>query len=135
MNIQTTRNFLIVFGSYWLSIWVVLPLTYVHMKITNGITYTGTLGALLMHTVGAIPLAIVSFGAGMLIRYVLDDDKEKYWIFFLVLLYASKHFIGVHWAINPSLSDRAMQLPQSIVPAVTCYIGYRVFSKPVDKTN
>ena len=135
MNVQTIRNFLIVLGSYWLSIWVFLPLAYINMKITNGITYTGTLGALLMHTVAAIPLGIASFGAGMLIRYALNDDKQKYWIFFLMLLYASKHFMGFHWAINPSLSDRALQLPQSIVPAATCYIGYRVFSKSIDKTN
>ncbi len=135
MKIQTIRNLLIVLGCYWLSMWVYLPLAYVHMKITNGITYSGTSGALLMHTVAAIPLAIASFGAGMLVRYVLNDSMQKYWILFLALLYASKHFIGFHWAIKPEVSDRVLQLPQSIVPALTCYIGYKIFRKSAKPTS
>ncbi len=126
MKIPTIRNILMVFGCYLLSLWVVLPIAIIHGKITNGIIYTGTLGAVLMHAVAAIPLAIVSFGAGMLIRYVLEGSSQKYWILLLALLYASRHFMGFHWAIRPEVSDRALQILQSIIPAITCYIGSRV---------
>jgi hypothetical protein len=132
MKIQSIRNLLMVFGCYWLSIWIALPIAFINGKITYGITYTGIFGAILMHTVAAIPLATVSFGAGMLIRNLLEDSSPKYWILLLALLYASKYFMGVHWAIQPALSDRVLQLPQSIIPAITCYIGSRM---PLRITN
>ena len=132
MKVTTIRNFLIVLGCYWLSMWVMLPIALIHGKITYGIMYSGTSGAVLMHIVAAIPVALVAFGAGMLSKYILEDTSRKYWILFLVLLYASKHLIGFHWAIQPELSDRALQLLQSIISAITCYIGSKV---PIESTK
>jgi hypothetical protein len=123
MNIQTVRNFLIVLGCYWLSMWVILPFAYVHGKITIGVIYSGYSGAMLMHIITAIPLALVSFGAGVLSKYVLEDSSKNRWILLLALLYAWGHFFGFHWAIKPELSDQALQFLESIIPAITCYIG------------
>jgi len=109
-----------------LSLWVALPFAYVHGKITYGIIYSGYSGAVLMHIINAIPLALVSFGAGVLSKYVLEDYSRSYWILLLALLYAWKHFFGFHWAITPKLSDYAMIFIESIIPAVTCYIGSRL---------
>lgn len=126
MNIQTVRNFLIVLGCYWLSMWAIFPFAYVHGKITSGIIYSGTLGAMLMHIVTAIPLGLVSFGAGVLSKYVLEDSSNNRWILLLALLYAWVHFFSFHWAIKPELSDHALQLLESIIPAITCYAGSRI---------
>lgn len=126
MKMATLRNFLIVLGCYKFSMWVVLPFVYVHGKITSGITYTGTSGAILMHIVSVIPLALISFGSGVLCKRVLEGPSRTRWVLSLALLYASGYFFGFRWAIKPELSDRALQFIPSIIPAITCYIGSRV---------
>ena len=68
---------LILFGCYWLSMWIVVPIAILHGRITSDIIYSGTLGALLMYIVAAIPVAIVAVGAGALCVYSIEGAQHK----------------------------------------------------------
>lgn len=121
-------NSLIVFGIYWLSMWVYVPFAIIDEKITDGIIYKGFLGALLMHIVASIPVGIVSFGGGILCAYIIENSN-KYWILALSLLYVVMGFTGWHYVRQPELSDRFFQLVQSLIPAITCYLGSIIILK------
>lgn len=119
----TIRNVLIVLGCYFLSMWVVFPITLIYGKITSGIIYSGTLGAFFMHIIAVIPKAIVAVGAGILCVYSLVDTLHKKWLLLLSLLYAILHFTGFHWVQEPDVTDRILQGVESIIPAISCYLG------------
>ena len=101
---------LIVLGCYWLSLWVVvIPIMMLDSKFTGGIIYIGTLGALLMHVITAIPISIVAFGAGILCVYSIEGISQKKWL------------------LIRSLHERAANMDKT--PAMQCitllaFIGY-----------
>jgi hypothetical protein len=128
------QNFLVVSGIYWLSMWVFIPVAILHGKITTGIIYEGFLGALLMHIVASLPVAVVSFGGGILCAYIIDKSNKP-WILVLAILYIVMGFTGWHYAIQPELSDRFFQLVQSLIPAITCYLGGITATKTIMKKD
>ena len=123
------RNFMIVLGIYWFSMWALLPIAAIYGKITDDIIYGGTFGAFVMHVVSAIPIALISFGGGILCVYIFEERSCKYWILLLAVLYAVMKFIGFHYARTPEPMDLFFQLVQSIIPAITCYLGGTVAIK------
>jgi hypothetical protein len=123
MKKSTVQNMLIVLGCYWLAMWVVVPIAIIHGKITNGIIYSGTLGALLMYIVTAIPVALSASGAGILCIYSLDGASRKNWLFFLALLFAVFNFTSFHWVKKPEIIDLVFQGVESIIPAISCYLS------------
>ena len=129
MKTIVVRNLMIVLGIYWFSMWVVLPIALICAKITDGIIYSGTVGAFVMHVVSAIPVAIVSLGGGILCIYILAESSHKYWLLLLAVLYAITRFTAFHYARAPELTDRIFQLVESIIPAITCYVGGTVAIK------
>lgn len=125
MKMKIIRNLLVVLGIYWLSMWVVVPIAAIYLKITTGVTYSGDLGMLLMGIVSAIPTALVALGAGVLAVYALEDRSRKYWLALLALLYGILGFWGHHWVQPPRIIDRVWQLVQSVVPVIVCFLaGY-----------
>lgn len=123
MKMTIIRNLLIVLGIYWLSMWVVVPIAAIYLKITTGITYSGDLGMLLMGIISAIPTALVALGAGILSVYTLEGRSRKYWLAVLALLYGILGFLGHHWVQTPRMIDRVWQLVQSIVPVIVCFLA------------
>jgi len=114
---------LILFGCYWLSMWIVVPIAILHGRITSDIIYSGTLGALLMYIVAAIPVAIVAVGAGALCVYSIEGAQHRNWLFLLSLLFAVMNFTGFHWVQAPDTMGLFLQGVESIIPAISCYLG------------
>jgi len=123
MKMKIIRNLLVVLGIYWLSMWVVVPIAAIYLKITTGITYSGDFGMLLMGIVSAIPTALVALGAGILSVHTLEGRSRKYWLAVLALLYGILGFLAHHWVRSPGIIDRVSQLLQSIVPAIACFLA------------
>jgi hypothetical protein len=124
MGKKVIQNMLIVLGCYWLSLWVVvIPIMMLDSKFTGGIIYIGTLGALLMHVITAIPISIVAFGAGILCVYSIEGISQKKWLLILSLLYAMHHFTSFHWVHKPDVSGLLFQGMESFIPAIACYLG------------
>jgi hypothetical protein len=123
MKMKIIRDLLIVLGIYWLSIWVVVPITVIYFKITTGITYSGNFGTLLMGVISSIPTALVALGAGILAAYMLESGSRKYCLAVLALLYAVFGFLGHHWVQEPRIIDRIFQVVQSVIPAIVCFLG------------
>lgn len=123
MKMKIIRDLLIVIGIYWLSMWVVVPMTVIYFKITADITYSGNLGTLLLGVISSIPTALVALGAGILSAYVLESGSRKYCLAVLALLYAVLGFLGHHWVQEPRIIDRLFQVVQSVIPAIVCFLS------------
>ena len=123
MKKTNIRDFLIVLGIYWLSMWAVIPVAIIHSNLTSGCTYYDDLGVLLMRINSAIPSILVAFGAGLLLTYVLESRFKKYWLWVLALLYGVLHYLGYHWVQQPRMIDRLSQVVSSLLPAIACLLG------------
>jgi hypothetical protein len=133
MKMTIIRNALIVLGIYWLSMWVVVPIASICLKITAGMTYSSGAGMFLS---SVIPISLVALGAGILCVYTIEGDSRKYWLVALALLYVIFGFFSWHWVQPPSMLDRVWQFVRSIVPAIVCFLaGYIAMNRPKSKNK
>ena len=103
----TIRDLLVGYGAYYASWWVSYPLAYFYGKLTHGIIYRGEFaGAVLMPLVTTVPYALVAFGVGAFVAWVVDSEKPLRWAIFPAALYAFFGTIGCHWARQPLFLDR-----------------------------
>lgn len=123
MNKSTIRNIFISFGIYWFSMWVATPIEWIFGKTTSGTIYHGLSGQLLMNVISSIPIAFVSFFAGLTLPHITDKPTNRYFVILLCTLYAVTRFFAVHFHVTPGPSDYVFLFVYSIIPAISCYAG------------
>jgi hypothetical protein len=106
-----TRNLLVSYGVYSISWWVACPLAFAYGKLTDRMIYRGEFaGAVVMPLVTAVPYALVAFGVGASVAWLVNSGRPLRWAIFPAALYIFFGTIGYHWARQPLLLDRAAQI-------------------------
>jgi hypothetical protein len=121
---QKIRNLLIGYGVYTASWWVAYPLALAYGKLTERIIYRGEFaGAVVMPLVTTVPYALVAFGVGASVAWLVDSDRPFRWAIFPAALYIYFGIIGYHWARPPVLLDRVAQLIDATFMGIACLGG------------
>jgi len=126
MNIskRTSRNLLASYGAYIASWWLAYPLAFIYGKLTQRIIYRGEFaGAVLMPLVTTIPYALVAFGVGAFIAWVVDSERRLSWAIFPAALYVFFGTIGYHWVRRPLFLDRVAQVIGATFMGIACLGG------------
>ena len=136
---DTIRNLLIGYGVYTVSWWVAYPLALAYGKLTERIIYRGEFaGSVVMPLVTTVPYALVAFGVGASVTWLVDSDRPFRWAIFPAALYIYFGIIGYHWARPPVLLDRVAQVIDATFMGIACLGGAmiavrrRVPSQPPD---
>jgi hypothetical protein len=121
---HTTRNLLIGYGIYIASWWVAYPLALAYGKLTDRIIYRGEFaGAVVMPLVTTVPYALVAFGVGASVAWLVDSERPLRWVIFPAALYVFFGTIGYHWARQPLLLDRVAQVINATFMGIACLGG------------
>src|SRR2546428_8841407 len=120
----TIRNLLIGYGVYIASWWVAYPLAFAYGKLTERIIYTGKFaGTVLMPLVMTVPYALVAFGVGASVVWLVDSERRFRWAIFPAALYIFFGTIGYHWTRQPLLLDRVAQVIDATFMGIACIGG------------
>src|SRR6267154_1664398 len=121
---DTIRNLLIGYGVYTVSWWVAYPLALAYGKLTERIIYRGEFaGSVVMPLVTTVPYALVAFGVGASVTWLVDSDRPFRWAIFPAALYIYFGIIGYHWARPPVLLDRVAQVIDATFMGIACLGG------------
>jgi hypothetical protein len=120
----TIRNLLVGGGAYYISWWVAYPLAFAYGKLTEGIIYRGEFaGTVLMPLVMTVPYALVAFGVGSVVAWLVDSERPLHWAIFPAALYIFFGITGYHWARQPLLLDRVAQVIDATFMGIACLGG------------
>jgi len=118
------RNLLVGYGVYYASWWVAYPLAFAFGKLTERIIYRGEFaGAVVMPLVTTFPYALVAFGVGASVAWLVDSERPLRWAIFPAGLYIFYGTIGYHWARQPVLLDRIAQVIDATFMGIACLGG------------
>lgn len=120
------RNLATAYGLYIASWWVASPLALAYGKLTHaiGIHYYGEVGGRVLLPLSlTIPYALVAFGVGASVVWLVDSPHPFRWVLFPALFYVFFGTIGYHWEIPPLLLDRMAQILDAAFMAVACVGG------------
>ncbi len=118
------RNLLVGYGIYSISWWVAYPLAFAYGKLTERIIYRGEFaGAVVMPLVTTVPYALVAFGVGAAVAWLVDSERPLRWAIFPAALYIFFGTIGYHWARQPLLLDRVAQIIDATFMGIACLGG------------
>ena len=124
MAMNAFKNILIAIGAYYLSWWLVYPLGVGYRKIIGRVIYEGNFGyAVVMPVVTNLPLALVAFGAGLVVVLFVESKWPLSWALLPAAVYFYYAFTGHHWVNPPTSIDRISQTVDALVPAVACIGG------------
>jgi len=127
---DTIRNLLIGYGVYTASWWVAYPLALAYGKLTERIIYHGEFaGAVVMPLVTTVPYALVSFGVGASVAWLVDSERPSRWGIFPAALYMYFGIIGYHWARQPSVLDRVAQVIDATFMGIACLGGAMIVAR------
>ena len=121
------RNLLVGYGLYQLSWWVAYPLAFAYGKLNGGIIYSGIAGAMLLPLVTTIPYALVAFGVGACVAWLVDSERPFRWSILPAALYVYFGIVGYHWAHEPTAIDRVAQVVSASFMGIACLGGALVF--------
>jgi hypothetical protein len=118
------RNLLIGYGVYTASWFVAYQLAFAYGKLTERIIYTGEFaGAVVMPLVMTVPYALVAFGVGASVAWLVDSERPHRWAIFPASLYIFFGTIGYHWTRQPLLLDRVAQVIDAMFMGIACLGG------------
>jgi hypothetical protein len=121
---HTIRNLLVGYGVYIASWWVAYPLAFAYGKLTERIIYRGEFaGAVLLPLVMTVPYALVAFGVGASVAWLVDSERPLRWAIFPAALYIYYGIIGYHWARQPLVLDRVAQVIDATFMGIACLGG------------
>ena len=121
---STFRNCAICYGIYIASWWVAAPLALAYGKLTHaiGIHYYGEIGGkVLLPLSSSIPYALVAFGVGASVVWLVDSTHPFRWVIFLALFYLYFGIIG--WEKQPLALDRLAQILDASLMVIGCVGG------------
>jgi hypothetical protein len=120
------RNLAIAYGVYIASWWVASPLALAYGKLTHaiGIHYYGEVGGKVLLPLSlTIPYALVAFGVGASVVWLVDSTHPFRWVIFPALFYLYFGIIGYHWEKQPLALDRLAQILDSSLMVIGCVGG------------
>jgi hypothetical protein len=118
------RNLLVGYGVYYVSWWVAYPLAFAYGKLTERIIYRGEFaGAVVVPLVATFPYALVAFGVGASVAWLVDSERPLRWAIFPAAPYIFFGTIGYHWARQPLLLDRLAQVIDATFMGIACLGG------------
>jgi len=120
------RNLAIAYGVYIASWWVASPLALAYGKLTHaiGIHYYGEVGdKVLLPLSLTIPYALVAFGVGASVVWLVDSTHPFRWVIFPALFYLYFGTIGYHWEKQPLTLDRLAQILDTSLMVIGCVGG------------
>jgi hypothetical protein len=121
---SATRNLVVGYGVYYLSWWVAYPLAFAYGKLTERIIYRGEFaGAVVMPLVTTIPYALVAFGVGVCVAWLVDSGRPLRWAIFPAALYIYFGMIGYRWVRQPMPLDRVAQIIEAAFMGIACLGG------------
>ena len=121
---HSIRNALVGCGVYYVSWWVAYPLAFAYGKLTERIIYRGEFaGAVVMPLVTTVPYALVAFGVGASVAWLVDSERPLRWAIFPAALYMFFGTIGYHWARQPLFLDRVAQVIDAMFMGIACLGG------------
>jgi hypothetical protein len=121
---NTVRNLLIGYGVYIASWWVADVLVIAYGKLTQRIIYRGEFaGAVVMPFVMTFPYALVAFGVGASVAWLVDSERPFRWAIFPTAFYIFFGTVGYHWARQPLLLDRVAQVIDATFMGIACLGG------------
>jgi len=120
------RNLAIAYGVYIASWWVAFPLALAYGKLTHAIRihYYGEVGGkVLLPLLLTIPYALVAFGVGASVVWLVDSTRPFRWVIFPALFYLYFGTIGYHWEKQPLALDRLAQILDTSLMVIGCVGG------------
>ena len=120
------RNLAIAYGVYIASWWVAYPLDFAYVKLTHaiGIHYFGEVGGKVLLPLSlTIPYALVAFGVGASVVWLVDSTHPFRWVIFPALFYLYFGTIGYHWEKQPLALDRLAQILDTSLMVIGCVGG------------
>ena len=119
-----TRNLVVGYGVYVISWWVAYPLAFAYGKLTQGIIYHGGFSSAVgMPLVMTAPYALVAFGVGASVVWLVDSERPLRWAIFPAALYIFFGINGYHWARQPLFLDRVAQVIDATFMGIACLGG------------
>jgi hypothetical protein len=121
---QKIRNLLVGYAVYYASWWVAYPLALAYGRLTKRIIYHGEFSStVVMPLVTTLPYALVAFGVGASVAWLVDSERPFRWAIFPAALYIFFGTIGYHWARQPLLLDRVAQVIDAMFMGIACLAG------------
>ncbi|MGB6482215.1 MAG: hypothetical protein WBE86_01875 [Candidatus Acidiferrales bacterium] len=118
------RNILIIFGAYWLSLWVSLPLSWFFGQINNRIIYSGNLlEGLAMGIMLSLGRALAAALAGVLVTVLISSRKAYLCALVIAALYTVDYRARGHWVVPPTAWDQLWMQVERFFPAVLCIVA------------
>lgn len=124
--VSVVRNILISFGAFWLSFWIVFPLSWPLDRFFNwlGIVYSESVfSAIAMGVVISRDRTLAAVFAGVLVALVIPGRRSQHWALIVAALYAIDFHTRVHWALPPTAWDRLELRAERFFPAVACVVA------------
>lgn len=113
------RNAVIAFGAYYLGTWVEWPVSAALGRLTDGMTFEGNFGLLvLMPLVGALPAIVGAFGAGALVGLVALSNRRWRWALIPAAVDILFRIGFSRWVTEPTPTDRIVHAIEGVLPAV-----------------
>lgn len=120
----TLANLLIAIGAYYLSWWIIGPLSFAWGQLTQRIVYSGSFaGFVIMPLVVRAPVALVAAATGASVIYLVQSDQPMIWNLLLALLYALFQFVGHHNSHSALPIDWAFRIVGALFTALACIVG------------
>jgi hypothetical protein len=114
---------LIVFGTFWLSLWVAPVIGWPLDKLTSRITYTDTIfNALALGIFNSLDRTLAAILAGILLTVLVSGRRSELWAVIVAVLYLV-NAPRLHWLIPATGWDRIWQSVAVVFPAVACMVA------------
>jgi hypothetical protein len=126
------RNLATAYGVYIASWWVASPLALAYGKLTHaiGIHYYGEVGGKVLLPLSlTIPYALVAFGVGASVVWLVDSTHSFRWVIFPALFYLYFGIVGYHWEKQPLALDRLAQILDTSLMAIGCVGGGMILER------
>ena len=118
------------YGVYVVSWWVADVFVIAFGKLTQRIIYRGEFaGAVVMPFLMTFPYALVAFGVGASVAWLVDSERPFLWAIFPTAFYIFFGTLGYHWARQPLLLDRVAQLIDAAFMGIACLVGAWIVSR------
>ena len=109
------------FGAYYLGAWVEWPVSAALGRLTDGMTFEGNFGLLvLMPLVGALPAIVSGCGVGALIALVALSNRPWRWALIPAAVDVLFKIGFSRWVTEPTPVDRAVHVIEGVLPGVAC---------------
>ena len=110
------RNVLIVVGAYYVAAWVVMPLWWPIMRMTEGRVFPeGSPELGLSEAIHAIPILVTAVLAGAAAGYFLVGSNRALWLTVVGLFLAVCVWSSARWYVRPSTSAMLWQGAKAVI--------------------